>query len=247
MAGLGADGKGSQIRALAGLTSYGWRYPQDAIVTTVEHDRDHGGLAHEYFLPSGPFAILPLTGKRSSIVWTEKRSRASAFMELPDALFTDELASRFGDHLGRVKPFGPRFRYPLALQFAPDYARPRLALIGDAAHVIHPIAGQGLNMGLRDIAALAEVLTGAKRLGLDIGALDVLRRYQQWRRFDNVTLGVVTDTLNRLFANDFPPIRLARGLGLGAVGLSRPLRQFFMRHAMGQVGELPRLLKGELP
>lgn len=242
---IAADGRASRLRETAGIKTVGWGYDQVGIVATVEHELPHEGVAQEYFLPSGPFAILPMTGNRSSLVWTEKDSQAAAIFALDDAGFADEMRARFGDYLGACKPVGPRWSYPLSLQLARDYVRPRLALVGDAAHVVHPIAGQGLNLGLRDAAALAEVLIDAERLGLDIGAENVLERYQRWRRFDNVTLAVATDALNRLFSNDVGPVRLVRDLGLGLVNLVGPARRFFMREAGGAVGALPRLFKGE--
>src|SRR5690606_2649350 len=240
-----ADGRGSPTREAAGIRTVGWDYGQTGIVTTVEHELPHDGVAQEYFLPGGPFAILPMVGNRSSLVWTERTADAKAILALDEDAFADEMRARFGDYLGACRPSGPRWSYPLTLQLAREYVRPRLALVGDAAHGIHPIAGQGLNLGLRDVAAAAEVVVDAARLGLDIGALDVLERYQSWRRFDNVALSLVTDGLNRLFSNDIAPIRLARDLGLGAVAQMGPLRRFFMRHAAGMVGDLPRLLRGE--
>ncbi len=240
-----ADGRGSPTRQAAGIKTVGWDYGQMGIVSTVEHELPHEGVAQEYFLPGGPFAILPMVGNRSSLVWTEKMADAKAILSLDNDAFAEEMRARFGDYLGECRPVGPRWSYPLTLQLARDYVRPRLALVGDAAHGIHPIAGQGLNLGLRDVAAAAEVVVDAARLGLDIGALDVLERYQSWRRFDNVALSLVTDGLNRLFSNDIAPIRLARDLGLGAVAQMGPLRRFFMRHAAGMVGDLPRLLRGE--
>ena len=240
-----ADGRNSPSRAAAGIRTIGWDYGQTGIVCTVEHELPHEGVAQEYFLPGGPFAILPMVGNRSSLVWTEKTADAKAILALDDAAFAAEMRARFGDYLGDCTPVGPRWSYPLTLQLARDYVRPRLALIGDAAHGIHPIAGQGLNLGLRDVAAAAEVVVDAARLGLDIGALDVLERYQRWRRFDNVALSLLMDGLNRLFSNDIGPVRLARDLGLGVVSRIGPARRFFMRHAGGVVGDLPRLLKGE--
>lgn len=240
-----ADGRGSPTRQAAGIKTVGWDYGQMGIVSTVEHELPHEGVAQEYFLPGGPFAILPMVGNRSSLVWTEKTADAKAILSLDNDAFAEEMRARFGDYLGECRPVGTRWSYPLTLQLARDYVRPRLALVGDAAHGIHPIAGQGLNLGLRDVAAAAEVVVDAARLGLDIGALDVLERYQSWRRFDNVALSLVTDGLNRLFSNDIAPIRLARDLGLGAVAQMGPLRRFFMRHAAGMVGDLPRLLRGE--
>ena len=240
-----ADGRGSPTREAAGIKTVGWDYGQTGIVCTVEHEVPHEGVAQEYFLPGGPFAILPMVGNRASLVWTEKTADAKAILSLPDDAFADEMRARFGDYLGVCAPVGPRWSYPLTLQLARDYVRPRLALVGDAAHGIHPIAGQGLNLGLRDVAAAAEVVVDAARLGLDIGSLDVLERYQRWRRFDNVALSLLMDGLNRLFSNDIGPVRLARDLGLGIVQQIGPARRFFMRHAGGVVGDLPRLLRGE--
>lgn len=242
---VAADGKASPLRQAAGIKTVRWPYAQAGIVTTVRHDQPHDGIAQEYFLSAGPFAILPLTGNRSSLVWTERADLVPVMMALDDAAFADQVARRFGSCLGEVTTIGPRWSYPLELQLARSYVVSRMALIGDAAHAIHPIAGQGLNLGLRDVAALAEVLIDARRLGLDIGSLAVLERYQQWRRFDNVLLAFVTDGLNRLFSNDVAPLRLARDIGLQAVGSLGPMRRFLMRHAMGLEGELPRLLKGE--
>ena len=242
---IGAEGRGSPSRADAGIDVTRWSYDQTAIVCTVGLERDHCGVAVEYFLPSGPFAMLPMTGRRMNIVWTERPALAEGFITMDDAGFLAELRRRFGDWLGEIELTGPRFTYPLGLQHAARYCDTRLALIGDAAHAIHPIAGQGLNLGLRDVAALAESVIDARRLGLDIGGADTLRRYERWRRFDSVLLAGVTDALNRLFSNDVPPVRLARNLGLDAVGRIPPLKRFFMRHAMGVVGDLPRLVQGE--
>ena len=202
-------------------------------------------MAQEYFLPGGPFAILPMVGNRASLVWTESHEAAKTILAMDDADFANEMRARFGDYLGECAPVGPRWSYPLSLQLARDYVKPRLALVGDAAHAIHPIAGQGLNLGWRDVAAAAEVVIEAARLGQDIGALDVLERYQQWRRFDNVTLSLLMDGMNRLFSNDIAPLRLVRDMGLGLVNLMGPARRLFMRHAGGSVGDLPRLLRGE--
>ncbi len=239
-----ADGAGSPLRRAAGIRTVEWRYPQTAIVTTVRHEHPHGGIAVEHFLPAGPFAILPMTGNRSSIVWTERAGLAASLVALPDAAFTAELAARFGDFLGAVEPIGPRWTYPLQLMLAERYVDQRLALIGEAAHVIHPIAGQGLNLGIRDIATLAEIIIDARRLGLDIGDDALLRRYQQWRRLDALLLAAVTDGLNRLFSNSIAPLRLVRDLGLAAVDRLPPLKRFLMRDAMGITGDLPRLVRG---
>ncbi len=242
---VGAEGRASPTRAQAGIRIARVPYAQTAIVCTVAHERAHDGVAVEYFLPGGPFAMLPMTAQRMNIVWTEDEERAAPLFALDDAAFLAELRRRFGGWLGELALVGPRFCYPLSLQLAQRYTDARLALVGDAAHAIHPIAGQGLNLGLRDVAALAEAIIDARRLGLDIGAAEVLRRYERWRRFDSVLLAAVTDGLNRLFSNDLPPLRAARDLGLAAVGRLPPLKRFFMRHAMGVVGELPRLVRGE--
>jgi 2-octaprenyl-6-methoxyphenol hydroxylase len=242
---IAADGRDSPLRAEAGIGVIGWSYPQTGIVATVEHEKPHNGVAYEHFLPSGPFAILPMTGNRSSLVWTEAKTKAPALLALDEARFNEELARRFGGHLGTTKAAGPRWSYPLSFHLARDFVRPRLALAGDCAHGIHPIAGQGLNLGLKDAAALAEVLLDAARLGQDIGALDTLKRYERWRRFDSFTLAASTDALNRLFSNDIAPLRHLRDLGMGIVDAVGPARRFFMRHAGGDVGKLPRLMKGE--
>jgi 2-octaprenyl-6-methoxyphenol hydroxylase len=242
---VAADGARSLIRERAGIASHGWSYPQSAIVTTVAHERDHNGRAEEHFLPAGPFAILPLTGRRSSIVWTEEAHEAARIVALPDDGFHAELERRFGLHLGEIEAVGPRRVHSLGLSVARTFIADRIALVGDAAHVIHPIAGQGLNMGLKDVAALAEVIVDAARLGLDPGSLAVLDRYQRWRRFDTMAMGIATDGLNRLFSNHSAVLRLARDVGLGLVDRLPALKHFFIREAAGLVGEVPKLLKGE--
>ena len=242
---IAAEGRESRLRAQMGINTIGWSYPQTGIVATVEHEKPHNGVAYEHFLPSGPFAILPMTGNRSSLVWTESKAKAPGLLALDEAGFHAELARRFGDHLGTTRAAGPRWSYPLAFHIARDFVKPRFALAGDTAHGIHPIAGQGLNLGLKDAAALAEVLLDAARLGRDIGALDTLKRYERWRRFDSFTLAASTDAMNRLFSNDIAPLRHLRDLGLGVVDAIGPARRFFMRHAGGDVGKLPKLMKGE--
>jgi 2-octaprenyl-6-methoxyphenol hydroxylase len=247
---VAADGAHSAIRQRAGIASHGWSYSQSAIVTTVVHERDHNGRAEEHFLPAGPFAILPLKNDaagrhRSSIVWTEQAQEAARIVALPDADFHSELERRFGLHLGDLEIVGPRRVLPLGLWVARTFIAPRLALVGDAAHVIHPIAGQGLNMGLKDVAALAEVIVDAVRLGLDPGSVAVLERYQRWRRFDTVAMGAATDGLNRLFSNQSDVLRLARDVGIGLVDRLPVLKRFFIREAAGLVGDVPKLLRGE--
>ncbi|MGB9041998.1 MAG: ubiquinone biosynthesis hydroxylase [Pseudolabrys sp.] len=242
---VGADGAHSLIREQAGIATHGWNYDQSAIVTTVAHEREHNGRAEEHFLPAGPFAILPLTGKRCSIVWTESAREAQRIVALPDDEFHNELEKRFGLQLGELEVIGPRRAFPLGLFTARTFIGERLALIGDAAHIIHPIAGQGLNMGLRDVAALAEAIADAARLGLDPGGPDVLERYQRWRRFDTMTMGIATDGLNRLFSNHSDVLRLARDIGLGLVERMPPLKRMFIREAAGFTGDVPKLLRGE--
>lgn len=242
---VGAEGRGSPVRRAAGVGVHGWSYDQSGMVVTVGLGRDHGGVAHEYFLPAGPFAILPLTGRRASLVWCETRRRAEALKAASDEAFAAHLSRRFGEFLDAVEVIGPRFAYPLSLQLADRLTAPRTALIGDAAHAVHPVAGQGLNMGLKDAAALAEVLTDALRLGEDLGAETVLDRYVRWRRFDNAALAAGFDAFVRLFSNDIAPVRLARGLGLAAVNRIPPLRRAFMHEAGGATGDLPRLLRGQ--
>lgn len=242
---VAADGARSRLRDRAGIAASGWSYGQSAIVTTVAHERSHEGRAEEHFLPAGPFAVLPLRRNRSSIVWTEETREAERIVALPDADFHDELERRFGLHLGDITLAGPRRAYPLGLWVARSFIADRLALIGDAAHVIHPIAGQGLNMGLRDVAALAEVVVDAVRLGVDPGDASVLERYQRWRRFDTMTMCLSTDGLNRLFSNRSDVLRLIRDLGLGMVERLPALKHLFIREAAGLVGDVPKLLRGE--
>jgi len=242
---LGIDGRGSIVREHAGIAVSTIDYKQHGIVCSIEHEFSHCGIAHERFLPSGPFAILPLTGNRSSLVWTEKSHLVETIMGLSDRAFDAEVARRAGDFLGTIKTIGGRWAYPLTLQYADSYIADRLALLGDAAHGIHPISGQGLNLGLKDVAALIEVLVDARKVGLDIGSMGVLENYARWRTTDNASIYAITDLFNRLFSNDIAPIRLARDVGMAAVDKITPLKNFFMAHARGTVGELPKLLKGE--
>jgi len=242
---VAADGRNSFVRKMAGIGVTGWPCNQKAIVTTVEHELPHGGIAHELFLPAGPFAILPLTGNRASIVWTETPRAADAAMALDDDAFAAELARRFGDFLGWVKPIAPRWCYPLSFQHAKTYVGDRLVLVGDAAHAIHPIAGQGFNMGLRDAAALAEILVQARSEGRDLGGEFTLAQFEDWRKFDNTVLTHACDVFNKLFSNNLGPLKHARRIGLSVVDKLPPVRQFFMKEASGQVGDLPPLLRGE--
>ena len=241
---VGADGRRSGTAERAGIKRTGWDYGQTALVCAIEHDRPHNGIAHQFFMPPGPLAILPLPGNRSSIVWSERSDRAAAIQSLDEESYLSILRPRFGDFMGDIRLAGDRFTYPLNLTLANAFVAERLALVGDAAHGVHPIAGQGLNAGLRDVGALAEVLTEARRRGEDIASSPVLDRYQQWRRFDTASLAAATDAFNRLFSNDNPLLRLGRDIGMGVVGAIPGLRQSFIREAAGLTGDLPRLLQG---
>ncbi len=241
---VSAEGRNSVLRKAAGIGDIGWGYGQSGVVATVKMQHPHEGVAHEYFLPSGPFAILPLTDNRASLVWTESTARGEALRSASPEAFHAHLMRRFGDFLGQVEMAGPVFVYPLSLSLAERITAPRLALIGDAAHGVHPIAGQGLNLGLKDAAALAEVVVEAIRNGEDIGAEATLERYARWRRFDNVTNALAFDGFVRLFSNDNPLLRVARGIGMAAVNRIAPARRFFMHEAGGGVGDLPKLLRG---
>ncbi len=242
---IAADGARSKLRDLAGIKTVHWSYDQMGIVTTVAHERPHNGRAEEHFMPGGPFATLPLPGNKSSLVWTEPTQNAERLMAADDFTFELELEKRFGHKLGEIEVAGPRRAFPLGLTLARDYVRPRFALVGDAAHGIHPIAGQGLNLGFKDAAALAQVIVETDRLGLDIGAMTALERYQQWRRFDTVQMGVVTDVLNRLFSNDIGPLRMLRTVGLGIVDRMPGLKKSFINQAAGRGPGNPALLNGE--
>jgi len=241
---IGADGRDSPTAKRAGITRNGWGYEQTGLVATIAHERPHNGVAHQFFMPAGPLGILPLTGNRCSIVWAEDAARARDIAALDDAAFLAELRPRFGDFLGKISLVGPRFAYPLRLSVAERFVDRRLALVGDAAHGLHPLAGQGLNLGLRDVAALAEVLVDAKRIGEDIAAPLVLARYAEWRRFDVMAMAAATDGINRLFSNDNPVLRGVRDMGLGLVNAVPGLRRRFIREAAGLTGDLPRLLQG---
>ena len=241
---VGADGRRSLARESAGIKLRTWAYDQTAIICTIRHSEPHNGVAVEHFLPNGPFAVLPMTENRSSIVWSEKRSLVDMYLKLPEDQFIDELTRRSGGYLGDIELLTRRDAWPLSVLLAERFIAERLALIGEAAHAIHPIAGQGLNLGLRDVAALAEVIVDAHRLGLDVGSPEVLARFQRWRRFDTVLLAAVCDGLVHLFSNNIPPLKLARDVGMAVVNRLPPLKRFFMRHAMGVVGDLPRMIKG---
>jgi len=242
---IGSDGRKSGTAVRAGIKRTGWDYGQTALVCAIRHELPHHGIAHQFFMPPGPLAILPLTGNRSSIVWSERHEAAATINGLDDAGYLQVLRPRFGDFLGDIALEGGRFTYPLNLTIADSFIGERLALVGDAAHGMHPIAGQGLNAGLRDVGALAETLTLAGRRGEDIGSDLVLERYQQWRRFDTATLAMATDVFNRLFSNDNPLLRLGRDLGMGLVGAIPGLRRNFVREAAGLTGDLPRLMQGK--
>ena len=241
---IGSDGRKSGTAERAGIKRTGWGYGQTAVVCAVAHEKPHGGIAHQFFMPGGPLAILPLTENRSSIVWSETDARAADLIAMDDDAFLDALRPAFGSFLGAISLTGARFSYPLGLTLANSFIANRTALIGDAAHGVHPIAGQGLNAGLRDVAALAEVLADAHARGEDIGGTQTLARYQQWRRFDTATLAIATDTFNRLFSNDNPLLRAARDIGMGLVNAAPGLRRGFIREAAGLTGDLPKLMRG---
>lgn len=242
---IAADGRASRLREAANIGVVGWKYPQIGIVTTVEHEKPHRARAMQHFLPSGPFAILPLVGNRSCVTWTENEQRGREIMALDDAGFRSEVEQRFGFRFGDIHAIGPRAMWPLEMHLARALVVNRLALVGDAAHLVHPIAGQGLNLGLRDVAALTEVVTDALRLGLDIGSSIVLSRYERWRRTDAALSAAAFDGLNRLFSTDWALLRTVRSTGLGIVNRLPQLKQFFVAEAAGLTGEVPKLLRGE--
>ncbi len=242
---VAADGVKSKLRDMAGIKVVRFDYGQSGIVVEVAHERPHNGRAEEHFMPGGPFAILPLKGNRSSLVWTERTAEADRLVASDPLVFETELERRFGHRLGEIKVDSKPKAFPLGLTLARDFVKPRLALIGDAAHGIHPISGQGLNLGFRDVAALAETVVDAVRLGQDIGQLDILERYQEWRRFDTVRTGITTDVLNRMFSNDIAPLRFIRDIGLGLVDRMPRIKDFFIQQASGIVPGAPKLLKGE--
>ncbi|MCB1366251.1 MAG: UbiH/UbiF/VisC/COQ6 family ubiquinone biosynthesis hydroxylase [Rhodobacteraceae bacterium] len=241
---IGCDGRDSGTALRAGIGRHGWGYDQTGLVSAIAHDKPHGGIAHQFFMPSGPLGILPLPGNRCSIVWAVETARAERITGLSDAEYLAELRPAFGDFLGEIRLEGARFAYPLKLTIADSFIADRLALVGDAAHGMHPLAGQGLNMGLRDVAALAEVLILARRRGEDIASPLVLERYQQWRRFDTLVMAGTTEGINRLFSNDNPLLRAGRDIGLGLVNALPGLRRGLMRQAAGLTGDLPVLMQG---
>ena len=242
---VAADGAKSKLRAAAGIRPLSWGYGQSAIVATIGHERDHEGRAEQHFLPAGTFAILPLVGKRSSIVWAERSGEAERLVALPPAEFKEELIRRFGLKLGEIELLSPPRAYPLSFAIARRFAAERFALLGDAAHVVHPLAGQGLNLGFRDVASLAECVVDAVRLGLDPGSLGALERYERWRRFDTAMMAGATDGLNQLFSNRSDALRIVRDVGLGVVERMPGLKRYFSREAAGLTGEVPRLMRGE--
>lgn len=240
---VGADGRASGTAERAGIKRTGWGYGQTAIVCAVEHELPHGGIAHQFFMPTGPLAILPLPNNCCSIVWSETETRATKIMAIDDTDFLDALRPAFGSFLGELTLVGKRFSYPLGLTIANRFIADRVVLIGDAAHGVHPIAGQGLNAGLRDVAALVDVLSDAKARGEDIASAAVLARYEQWRRFDTATLAAATDTFNKLFSNDNPLLRAVRDMGMGVINATPRLRRTFIREAAGLTGDLPSLMR----
>ncbi|MEM6587685.1 MAG: UbiH/UbiF/VisC/COQ6 family ubiquinone biosynthesis hydroxylase [Pseudomonadota bacterium] len=240
---VGCDGRGSGTATRAGIKRTGWGYRQTALVAAVEHEHPHNGIAHQFFMPQGPLAMLPLPGNRSSIVWSETEDTAAQFAALSNEEFLKVLRPRFGDFLGDIAIKGKRYTYPLGLSIAQKLVSDRLALVGDAAHGVHPLAGQGLNAGLRDAAAFVQVIKEAARRGEDFGTEAVLERYAQWRRFDITALAMVTDGTNRLFSNENGLLRAARGLGMGVINALPGLRRGMMREAAGLSGDLPDLMK----
>jgi 2-octaprenyl-6-methoxyphenol hydroxylase len=241
---VAADGAQSGLRKRAGIETFGHDYGQIGLVATIAHEIPHGGVAYEHFRPNGPFASLPLSGNRSSLVWAESSDAAPRYLAMDAELLAVEIEAVMGSTLGTVSLQDKLMGFPLRLQIARSFIGPRLALVGDAAHVIHPIAGQGLNLGLKDVAALAEVVVDAMRLGLDHGADDVLGRYQSWRRLDTASMALVTDGMNRLFSNDIAPVRALRDFGLGLVDRAGPIKSTLIRAASGTGSSGPKLLSG---
>ena len=239
---IGADGRNSELASRADIKKSGWKYNQSALVCAIEHEADHNGVAWQYFMPSGPLAVLPMTGKRSCIVWTEQNANAKAINLFDETRYTKILAARLGNFLGKFKIIGDRHTYPLELSIADRFIDERLALIGDAAHSVHPIAGQGLNAGFKDIAVLAHIIQDAHHRGEDLGSLGVLKRYEEWRRFDSAQLAYSTDLFNKLFSNENEALRLARNIGLKLLDSIPVAKRNIIKEAAGITGELPRLM-----
>lgn len=244
---VACDGRRSATARAAGIDYLGWDYDQTGLVSAIAHEVPHRGVAHQSFFPGGPFAVLPLPGNRSSIVWSERTARAREIAQMPDTAYLAEIEARIGGRLGRLELAGERHAHPLGVSLAESYAVPRLVVAGDAAHGVHPIAGQGLNMGFRDVAALVEVAVEAARRGEDIGALDVLQRYERWRRFDAAAMALGMDAINRLFSTDAAWAQGLRNLGLSAVGALPGAIRGFIDIAAGRAGDVPKLLQGRRP
>lgn len=242
---VGAEGRRSPSRERAKIKSVSWTHDQTAIVTTIAHERPHEGRAIQHFLPAGPFAILPLPGNRSCLTWTEDAAEARRILARDDAGFLEEIETRVAGRLGALELAGPRQSWPLATHLTRAYVAARFALVGDAAHGVHPIAGQGVNLAFRDVAALAEIVADSLRLGLDPGSLEALGRYERWRRFDSAMSAAAFDGLNRLFSNDGTLIRAARDFGLGLVDRMPDMKRHLVAEAAGLTGDLPRLFKSE--
>lgn len=242
---VACDGRKSRLRGLAGIGTVGWPYHQHGITVIIAHDKPHRGLAVQHFLPGGPFALLPLPGNRTCVTWSEGEAEAARIMALDDDAFLDELDRRVGGRLGGLSLDGPRQSWPLDMFLSRAFVSKRFALVGDAAHGVHPIAGQGLNLGFKDVAALAEAVVDQARLGLDIGAPEPLARYERWRRMDTMTAAAGFDALNRLFSNDIGLLRSLRLFGLETIDRVPFLKRRLVEEAAGVTGQLPRLLRGE--
>ena len=238
---VAADGKNSPLRQRAGIGTMGWRYQQSCVTTVLAPENSHQNIAYERFWPSGPFAILPLPGDRCQVVWTAPHAEAEAILNLPEAEFMAELEQRYGGQMGRLKRLTAPAMFPVQLMQSDRYVQPRLALVGDAAHSCHPVGGQGLNMGIRDAAALAEVLTAAHQRGQDLGSLRVLRRYERWRRLENWVILSFTDVLTRLFSNQILPLVVLRRSGLWLLSSVPPLKRLALRLMTGRLGRVPHL------
>jgi len=241
---VGADGARSWVRDQAGITTTGWSYEQTAVVATIKTSLHHQGIAYQRFMPEGPLAFLPMPGGLSSIVWSTTPERSRELVEMDESLFLDELQKAFGERLGRMEQTGPRGGFPLILKHANSYCSERIVLAGNSAHAIHPLAGQGLNLGVSDVAALTEVLLDAKRERRDIGDLSVLRKYERWRKADNISVMAAMDGFKRLFSNDSKPLSLLRNVGLTLANKAGPIKNLMVRRAMGIGGDLPKMTQG---